>query len=148
MEVWRFLYTPAMPFALVQSPRGRVLFVKCSPLGYSQFHCTHLLAAVSGPFDVGDEQNEGTHEFCPPATKKISNKCVQRKTIRQRTIRPPVYIILQNKFDLITQDTDRRGLVASLVRCHVNGFLSFEGTMGQTIGTMPLAARSVATVVL
>ena len=91
----------AMPFSLACFPRGWVWFVKSSPLGYTQFRCTHRLVAVSGLFGAEDEQNGGTSTSCPPVIKRINKTCVQHKT-RQRISSTHVCIMQQEKFNSIT----------------------------------------------
>ena len=86
-----------MPFSRACFPRGWVWFVKNSPVGYTQFRCTHPPVAVSGLFDGEDGQNEGTSESCPPVIKRINKKCVQHKT-SQRASSTRVYYHTTRKF--------------------------------------------------
>ena len=65
-----------MPFSLACFPRGWGWFVKNSPLGYTQFRCTHQLVAVSGLFDAEAEQNADKSESCPPVMKVKANRSV------------------------------------------------------------------------
>ena len=88
-----------MPFSLACLPRRWVWFEKNSPLGYTQFRCTHPLVAVSEQFDEEDGQNAGTSESCPPVIKRINKSVCNTKHNKELLLST---ITLKEKFNSIT----------------------------------------------